>query len=560
MDGTAIPGMDMTMTKMSMINSISNTMRTGNIVLDTLLLSMIPIAINMVFTYGKIGSNTIIEKISKFFTWLFTKKQPIPKEYKKLSISREEIYQSSITTSYGRSSTIGGSLNTEIFSSIIEKIQDKILAETKDVKIEFKLGSYHTDYECRRNKECEMIPSTQIPYTFEKQIIYIRYTKEISKNQKDDDDGSKELRVNTLTSMEILAEDLQVAKRFVDECYQEWCDKYKKPPKKNQPKFVYTLNQCFDTEKPPKFMEDKFASNKHFDCLFFPEKEVCLRSLNKFMKNPEYYQKKGIPLKESFLLHGEPGTGKTSFLKALANYFEDRHIFMLDLRKIYTDDALRKVFFTEQIFVTDSNGKDCLKLVPIDKRIYVIEEIDTMGEIVAKRSEKKKRVLEIDSDDEQEYEDKDDDSHLIKKMKTRLRHYINLHRHEKYSRGLSLYGLLNCLDGITELHGGLVVMTTNHPEKLDEALIREGRVNHKIFLTKMKRQQIKEMLEYHFDIPEDNGDYQQVSEEDIKQLPDKMLEPSKIEFMIRCCSSLKDAVEILKNVNSYNLLEKKDKN
>ncbi len=45
---------------------------------------------------------------------------------------------------------------------------------------------------------------------------------------------------------------------------------------------------------------------------------------------------------------------------------------------------------------------------------------------------------------------------------------------------LNLAGLLNVLDGVVDAPGRLVVMTTNHPEKLDPALIRPGRINKKV--------------------------------------------------------------------------------
>ena len=44
---------------------------------------------------------------------------------------------------------------------------------------------------------------------------------------------------------------------------------------------------------------------------------------------------------------------------------------------------------------------------------------------------------------------------------------------------LNLSCLLNILDGIIELHGVMVIFTTNYPEKLDEAFLRPGRIDFK---------------------------------------------------------------------------------
>lgn len=45
-----------------------------------------------------------------------------------------------------------------------------------------------------------------------------------------------------------------------------------------------------------------------------------------------------------------------------------------------------------------------------------------------------------------------------------------------------LAGLLNILDGVVDTPGRLIVMTSNHPERLDPALIRPGRINRKVGL------------------------------------------------------------------------------
>jgi mitochondrial chaperone BCS1 len=38
-------------------------------------------------------------------------------------------------------------------------------------------------------------------------------------------------------------------------------------------------------------------------------------------------------------------------------------------------------------------------------------------------------------------------------------------------------GLLNAIDGVASVDGRVLFMTTNHPEKLDEAFLRPGRVD-----------------------------------------------------------------------------------
>jgi hypothetical protein len=63
---------------------------------------------------------------------------------------------------------------------------------------------------------------------------------------------------------------------------------------------------------------------------------------------------------------------------------------------------------------------------------------------------------------------------------------------------LNLAGLLNVLDGVVDTPGRIVVLTSNHPEKLDPALIRPGRVNKKIYMGLISAPAAREMLAHWF--------------------------------------------------------------
>ena len=64
---------------------------------------------------------------------------------------------------------------------------------------------------------------------------------------------------------------------------------------------------------------------------------------------------------------------------------------------------------------------------------------------------------------------------------------------------LSLSGLLNVLDGVVDSPGRIVIMTTNHPDLLDPALIRPGRIDKKLLLSFMKAPDVIAMLEHYFE-------------------------------------------------------------
>merc|ERR1719473_288930 len=69
---------------------------------------------------------------------------------------------------------------------------------------------------------------------------------------------------------------------------------------------------------------------------------------------------------------------------------------------------------------------------------------------------------------------------------------------------LNLAGLLNVLDGVVDTPERLVVMTTNHPDMLDPALVRPGRIDQKLLLGYMKWHNVLDMIKHYFQVG-DNG-------------------------------------------------------
>merc|ERR1719164_325718 len=65
---------------------------------------------------------------------------------------------------------------------------------------------------------------------------------------------------------------------------------------------------------------------------------------------------------------------------------------------------------------------------------------------------------------------------------------------------LNLSGLLNVLDGVVDTPERIVVMTTNHPEILDPALIRPGRIDQKLLLGYMKHHNVISMIQHYFQL------------------------------------------------------------
>lgn len=66
---------------------------------------------------------------------------------------------------------------------------------------------------------------------------------------------------------------------------------------------------------------------------------------------------------------------------------------------------------------------------------------------------------------------------------------------------LNLSGLLNVIDGVVDSPGRVLVMTSNHPEKLDPALIRPGRINKRLHLGYVTAETLLEIAHHYCDAP-----------------------------------------------------------
>lgn len=147
------------------------------------------------------------------------------------------------------------------------------------------------------------------------------------------------------------------------------------------------------------------------------ELESIIDDFKEFFDNAERYEKLGLPYHRGYLFHGPPGTGKTSLAKAIANHF-NMDVYYLPLCDLEEDSRLLKMV-------------SC-----VDKgSMLLLEDIDVL-------SVSRERSAETSSEAK-----------------------------------ISLSGLLNALDGIASPHGLVTVMTTNHIELLDPALIRPGRID-----------------------------------------------------------------------------------
>jgi SpoVK/Ycf46/Vps4 family AAA+-type ATPase len=95
---------------------------------------------------------------------------------------------------------------------------------------------------------------------------------------------------------------------------------------------------------------------------------------------------------------------------------------------------------------------------------------------------------------------------------------------------LTLSFILNLLDGILETPGRILIMTTNHPEKLDKALIRPGRIDLNIQFTKANKEMVKDMFKHFYDtiLPGENTNQYKYYMGQLERIEDNKYTPAEV--------------------------------
>lgn len=299
-------------------------------------------------------------------------------------------------------------------------------------------------------------------------------------------------------------------------------------PKKNKKSTTYrgdVSNGPFLT-----FTKNVFTTTRSFNNIYFEQKDIVRKRTEFFVKRADWYRDKGIPYTLGFMFYGPPGCGKTSTIKAIANYTK-RHIVNISLDEIRTKTQLKNLFFNEEIATrnknTPGNHLENFK-IPINQRLYVIEDIDCMSELVFDREDKDKsedifahpfrlgsvgasHPRPIFASDTGPVPAQSGSGTGVPWRNTSLEISPKVasinpvvvekgNEQDEEDDKITLSSLLNILDGTLEVPGRIIIITSNYPERLDKALIRPGRIDMHVHFKKFSKGMLKEMIEGFYDI------------------------------------------------------------
>jgi hypothetical protein len=297
-------------------------------------------------------------------------------------------------------------------------------------------------------------------------------------DERDQERTEKDMKIINL-SLCSYKHDVSYINNFINKKEQIYLEYINKDTNKLK---IFTTSSYYDHDignQALRFNKYYLSTNKSFNTLFFEGKEQIITRLDRYNKNISEYKRLGVPHTLGFLFHGIPGSGKTSTIKAIANY-TNRSIISVNMNHINCVEDMIKLFNNEMVTFSK---------IPLNKRMYVFEEIDCYDYFLSREFIK----------EEQKEETKIEDV-LTDIVNNKKRH----NKKKKDENKITIGQILEVLDGIIECEDRIIIFTTNHVEKIDKALIRPGRIDMITEFKKLRKQDIQDLFKLWFnrDIPE----------------------------------------------------------
>ena len=257
----------------------------------------------------------------------------------------------------------------------------------------------------------------------------------------------------------------------------------------------------------PLWDECRFNSSRCFDTIFFEQKELLINKLDFFENNCEWYEREGHPYTLGIGLHGPPGTGKTSIIKCIANKLK-RHLVVIPLSKIKTQRQFHQAFFENEY-----SHKNAKNPITFDKKIIVFEDIDCMADVIMERKRETNKENTSSTKDEllkaiknEFLKNNDSSSSLLSSSNSTsevpsLTSLMNSSSvTDANNDKITLSFILNVIDGIRETPGRIMIITSNHYDKIDKALVRPGRIDMTLEMKNASITVIEQVIKHYYGV------------------------------------------------------------
>ena len=412
--------------------------------------------------------------------------------------------KSSVTSSYSMAN-----ITSSLYSDRFKAMWNYIISNIDKNNSIFQIKESHSNFQSSTNDCDEKRKNVDIFMVYQNKHFIIDdniFVKSEFEQEELRDDKEK---INTKTdkiTINIYSYKYSVnyLKNYIDNITEKYLSSIREH--RGNKRFIYTLDKVKFKEDDECILncwrEDIFESYRTFNNIFFDGKSEIISKIDYFLNNREWYIQKGIPYSLGIGLYGPPGTGKTSFIKALANY-TNRHIIVMSLKIIKTKRQLEQFFFENKY-----NDKNENSSVSFEKKIIVFEDIDCIGDIVLDRKNKetekhntrnkKNNTINIG-----------DVLQTICELNENGTCAVNSSTNEL---AITLDDILNLWDGIRETPGRILIISSNHYDKLDPALIRPGRIDITHELSNSSHNTISEIYLHLFGNKIDNDILNKVNE------------------------------------------------
>ena len=379
----------------------------------------------------------------------------------------------------------------KILKSMSTKKNRKLIQKIKELQVRDSTRFYDKKED---DVEFNFIVDQREPFEIDAGIFCLvnTYSNNIESGDKKTNISKEEYQIEIWAENMSCQELLQYIEKITDEYEKEQREK------SNRKKYIFTFDGR-DPETGVKWQVTEFMNKRTLDHVFFEEKDEVVHFLEKFMKERELYEKIGKPYQLGILLEGEPGCGKTSFIVALANWF-NRSIKDCQFNRMKTIDDLESC-----IHCIGYDNKD----MSIDKVIMVAEDFDCMTDLAKSRKliqkENDESIMKAQKRNDEFQKNmgsfKSEEAKAIlcaiasQDDMTASPHVVFPKPDPSKSRDITLSSVLNIMDGINNQPGRIIIFTTNHPETLDEAFLRPGRIDLRIKFGRPSRKVMHQIIQ-----------------------------------------------------------------